>query len=230
MQSGCLTFWNCSFTLWQLFFPNLPSVFVFFELGGAVLCDFHSLLCPPLLISFVFGDRLLQGIVFIFRVARMSKPQCGGGAAQLAEYDLPLHVGAVFLVFAFSIAGAGLPVVGKRVSWAKLPNRVIFFCKHFGTGVLIATAFVHLVPTAFQSLSDPCLPSLLTDDYPAMPGVIVSITQNPYPNKPYPATGVATHTHTSLFILLPYPPRRKRERTVANQVTDDVCPVCSVHH
>ncbi|KAJ9633463.1 hypothetical protein H2204_007013 [Knufia peltigerae] len=103
----------------------------------------------------------------------MSKPQCGGGAAQLAEYDLPLHVGAVFLVFAFSIAGAGLPVVGKRVSWAKLPNRVIFFCKHFGTGVLIATAFVHLVPTAFQSLSDPCLPSLLTDDYPAMPGVIM---------------------------------------------------------
>ncbi|KIW14823.1 hypothetical protein PV08_07608 [Exophiala spinifera] len=103
----------------------------------------------------------------------MSKPQCGGGAAELSEYDLPLHVGAVFMVFAFSIAGAGLPVMGKRVSWARLPPRVIFFCKHFGTGVLIATAFVHLVPTAFQSLGDPCLPSLLTDDYPAMPGVIM---------------------------------------------------------
>ncbi|KAK5064370.1 hypothetical protein LTR84_000203 [Exophiala bonariae] len=72
------------------------------------------------------------------------KPQCGGGAANLDDYDLPLHVAAVFLVFLFSIAGAGLPVVGKR-----------------------------LIPTAFASLSDPCLPSLLIDDYPAMPGVIM---------------------------------------------------------
>ena len=103
----------------------------------------------------------------------MSKPQCGGGAADLDDYDLPLHVAAVFLVFAFSIGGAGLPVVGKRVRWCKLPPGVLFFCKHFGTGVLVATAFVHLIPTAFDSLSDPCLPSLLTDDYPAMPGVIM---------------------------------------------------------
>ena len=49
---------------------------------------------------------------------------------------------------------------------------MFFFCKHFGTGVLIATAFVHLLPTAFQSLNNPCLPDLFTDDYPALPGVI----------------------------------------------------------
>jgi hypothetical protein len=30
-----------------------------------------------------------------------------------------------------------------------------------------------LVPTAFASLSDPCLPDILTDKYPAMPGVIM---------------------------------------------------------
>jgi zinc transporter ZupT len=102
-----------------------------------------------------------------------SKPQCGGGAANLDDYDLPLHIAAVFLVFTFSIGGAGLPVVGKRVPWCKLPPGVLFFCKHFGTGVLVATAFVHLIPTAFDSLSDPCLPSILTDDYPAMPGVIM---------------------------------------------------------
>ncbi|OCT50648.1 Zinc-regulated transporter [Cladophialophora carrionii] len=39
--------------------------------------------------------------------------------------------------------------------------------------VLVATAFVHLVPTAFSSLTDPCLPALLTEQYPAMPGVIM---------------------------------------------------------
>ena len=55
----------------------------------------------------------------------------------------------------------------------KIPPKAFFACKHFGTGVLIATAFVHLVPTAFASLSDPCLPDVLIEDYPAMPGVIM---------------------------------------------------------
>ncbi|KAH8684289.1 ZIP zinc transporter [Tricladium varicosporioides] len=101
------------------------------------------------------------------------KPKCGGGGINADAYDFPLHVAALFLVLAFSIAGAGFPVVAKRVSWMKIPPKIFFFCKHFGTGVLIATAFVHLIPTAFQSLNDPCLPDLLTDKYPAMPGVIM---------------------------------------------------------
>jgi len=55
----------------------------------------------------------------------------------------------------------------------KIPPKVFFACKHFGTGVLIATAFVHLLPTAFASLTDPCLPDLFTVNYPPMPGVIM---------------------------------------------------------
>ncbi|KAG9231385.1 zinc-regulated transporter 2 [Amylocarpus encephaloides] len=102
-----------------------------------------------------------------------AKPQCGGGAGDAENYDLPLHVAAVFVVLAASLAGAGFPVVAKRVSWMKIPPNLFFACKHFGTGVLIATAFVHLIPTAFQSLNNPCLPDLLIKDYPAMPGVIM---------------------------------------------------------
>ncbi|KAK0123716.1 hypothetical protein ONS95_008725 [Cadophora gregata] len=102
-----------------------------------------------------------------------AKPQCGGGQANADDYDLPLHVAALFLVLLFSIFGAGFPVVAKRVSWMKIPPKLFFFCKHFGTGVLIATAFVHLLPTAFQSLNNPCLPDLFVVQYPAMPGVIM---------------------------------------------------------
>jgi hypothetical protein len=47
-------------------------------------------------------------------------------------------------VFFASIFGAGFPVVAKKVKWMKIPPKVFFFCKHFGTGVLIATAFVHV--------------------------------------------------------------------------------------
>ncbi|EGS19818.1 uncharacterized protein CTHT_0043030 [Thermochaetoides thermophila DSM 1495] len=100
------------------------------------------------------------------------KPVCGSGD-EVGEYDLGLHVAALFLVMAASVLGAGFPVVAKKVSWVKVPTKVFFVCKHFGTGVLIATAFVHLLPTAFGNLTDPCLPDLFTDQYPAMPGVIM---------------------------------------------------------
>ncbi|KAF4968627.1 hypothetical protein FSARC_4002 [Fusarium sarcochroum] len=106
-----------------------------------------------------------------------AKPQCGGqsvGGPQ--DYNLGLHVGGLFSVLIVSCLGAGFPVAAKRLTWLKLPPKVFFACKHFGTGVLVATAFVHLLPTAFGSLTDPCLPDLFTDIYPAMPGVIMMVS------------------------------------------------------
>ncbi|OJD40498.1 plasma membrane zinc ion transporter [Diplodia corticola] len=49
----------------------------------------------------------------------------------------------------------------------------LFAARHFGTGVLLATAFVHLLPTAFTALGDPRLPPFWTETYTAMPGAIV---------------------------------------------------------
>ncbi|KAI1090444.1 Zinc/iron permease [Rostrohypoxylon terebratum] len=100
------------------------------------------------------------------------KPVCGGGK-EAGEYDVALHTVGLFLVLTASICGAGFPVAAKKISWLKVPEKVFFACKHFGTGVLIATAFVHLLPTAWFSLSDPCLPDLFTKDYPPLPGVIM---------------------------------------------------------
>ncbi|KAK4189364.1 putative transporter [Podospora australis] len=102
----------------------------------------------------------------------MEKPICGS-EKEAGEYDLPLHVAGVFMVFAASIFGAGFPVLAKKVKWLNVPPKAFFICKHFGTGVLIATAFVHLLPVAFASLTDPCLPDLFTEQYPAMPGVVM---------------------------------------------------------
>ncbi|KAI2472918.1 Zinc/iron permease [Annulohypoxylon bovei var. microspora] len=100
------------------------------------------------------------------------KPVCGGGK-EAGEYDVALHTVGLFLVLTASIFGAGFPVAAKKISWLKVPEKVFFACKHFGTGVLIATAFVHLLPTAWFSLSDPCLPDLFVKDYPPLPGVIM---------------------------------------------------------
>ena len=57
----------------------------------------------------------------------------------------------------------------------RIPEPFFFGVRHFGTGVLLATAFVHLLPTAFISLGNQCLSSFWTTDYPAMPGAIALI-------------------------------------------------------
>jgi zinc transporter 1/2/3 len=60
----------------------------------------------------------------------------------------------------------------KRFPGVPVPHQFLFLSRHFGTGVLIATAFVHLLPTAFESLTDPCLPYFWNKGYSAMPGLI----------------------------------------------------------
>jgi zinc transporter 1/2/3 len=41
---------------------------------------------------------------------------------------------------------------------------------------LLATAFVHLLPTAFQSLTDPCLPYFFSKGYTPLPGLVAMVS------------------------------------------------------
>lgn len=71
-----------------------------------------------------------------------------------------------------STLACAFPILAVKFPGLRIPGRFFFAVRHFGTGVLIATAFVHLLPTAFISLGDPCLDSFWNTDYPAMPGAI----------------------------------------------------------
>jgi len=98
---------------------------------------------------------------------------CHSGIAyDPAEYKMSLHIASLFVVLAVSSAACAFPLLVLRFPRLRIPTCVLFVVRHFGTGVLIATAFVHLLPTAFISLGDPCLSGFWTDDYPAMPGAI----------------------------------------------------------
>ncbi|EAT92336.2 hypothetical protein HBH56_137510 [Parastagonospora nodorum] len=97
---------------------------------------------------------------------------CESGRAQ-PNYDLGLHVAGLFIIFFVSSTGCGFPLLVTKFPRLRIPPSFLFGAKHFGTGVLIATAFVHLLPTAFLSLSNPCLSHFWTDGYPAMPGAIM---------------------------------------------------------
>ncbi|RPB23286.1 Zinc/iron permease [Terfezia boudieri ATCC MYA-4762] len=97
---------------------------------------------------------------------------CGGGKLKGDDYNLGLHVMALFVVLTQSTLACAFPLIARKFRWLRIPPTFLFYARHFGTGVLIATAFVHLLPTAFISLNDPCLPKIWNQDYPAMPGAI----------------------------------------------------------
>jgi hypothetical protein len=99
------------------------------------------------------------------------KPSCES-VSNLSSYNTPLHVGAIFIILFVSFTACAFPLIVVRFPRLRIPPTFLFIVRHFGTGVLIDTAFVHLLPTAFISLTDPCLPKFWNEDYPAMAGAL----------------------------------------------------------
>ncbi|EON64240.1 hypothetical protein W97_03471 [Coniosporium apollinis CBS 100218] len=89
-----------------------------------------------------------------------------------ASYNTPLHFAALVIILVLSTFACSFPIIVRRFPRLPVPHHLLFLSRHFGTGVLIATAFVHLLPTAFVSLTDPCLPPFWNQGYPAMAGLI----------------------------------------------------------
>ncbi|KFA72954.1 hypothetical protein S40288_05089 [Stachybotrys chartarum IBT 40288] len=102
------------------------------------------------------------------------RPACG--SRERGWYDTAAHVVALFLILALSTIGCGFPLLSRRTTTGQRQKTIIFYCQHAGTGVLLATAFVHLLPTAFASLTDPCLPDFFTKGYPPMPGFVAMVS------------------------------------------------------
>lgn len=97
---------------------------------------------------------------------------CDSGKAQPA-YNLAFHVGGLLIILFVSGSACAFPLLVLKLPRLRIPPSFLFGAKHFGTGVLMATSFVHLLPTAFLSLSNACLSSFWTADYQAMPGAIM---------------------------------------------------------
>ncbi|UPL02074.1 hypothetical protein LCI18_013008 [Fusarium solani-melongenae] len=100
------------------------------------------------------------------------RSDCGSGGIDKSDYDMPLHVGGLFIILFVLATAAGFPVLAAKVPGLKIPNWALFAMRHFGTGVIIGAAFIHLLPPAFVYLSNPCLGDFWVKDYPAISGVI----------------------------------------------------------
>ncbi|KAL6717764.1 hypothetical protein ACLMJK_003849 [Lecanora helva] len=100
--------------------------------------------------------------------------QCGSDSAS-EDYNMSLHIFAIFLIMTCGTTAAVFPTIVRAYPWLAISKHVLFISRHFGTGVLIALAFVHLLPTAFENLWDDCLSHFWTDGYDAMPGFIAML-------------------------------------------------------
>ncbi|KIM60684.1 hypothetical protein SCLCIDRAFT_16254 [Scleroderma citrinum Foug A] len=76
-----------------------------------------------------------------------------------------LRVASIFIILVGSGMGALFPVLAKKSSWLRVPDCVFDFAKYFGSGVIIATAFIHLLSPALGELGSPCL-SPAWSEYP----------------------------------------------------------------
>lgn len=79
------------------------------------------------------------------------------------EGKLGLRIASIFVVSIFSCIGVFFPLISIKIQWLKFSPPFYFFSKFFGTGIIIATALVHLLPPAIEELGlSPCLVGIWT--------------------------------------------------------------------
>jgi zinc transporter 1/2/3 len=66
--------------------------------------------------------------------------------------------------------GAIFPILARRSRRTRLVDGAIFFAKYFGSGVIITTAFIHLLAPANEALGDECLTGVIAA-YPWPEGI-----------------------------------------------------------
>jgi solute carrier family 39 (zinc transporter), member 1/2/3 len=86
--------------------------------------------------------------------------------------NLGVRISAIFVILAGAIFGSVAPVFANSLGGSKILSNVFFICKYFGSGVIIATAFIHLMSPASDALGDPCLDGPITM-YPWVEGIML---------------------------------------------------------
>lgn len=92
----------------------------------------------------------------IFALKARDDDKCGN----LNDYDdgyFGARISAVFVVLVGSGLGSMFPVLSSRYSFIRMPWWCFFIAKYFGSGVIVATGFIHLLEPASDSLGSDCL-------------------------------------------------------------------------
>ncbi|KAK4634640.1 Zinc-regulated transporter 2 [Fulvia fulva] len=81
------------------------------------------------------------------------------------EFDgrLGVRISSIVVIFIGSALGALFPVWAANHKGAHVPEWTFFVAKYFGSGVIVATAFIHLLAPAHEALTNECLTGPITE-------------------------------------------------------------------
>lgn len=106
----------------------------------------------------------------------MMPDECETGTEERQDYNMSLHIASVFIILAASTCGVFMPVIASKVRVLRISDRVLTLGKQFGTGVILATGFIHMMPTAMANLSSPCLGPTFSENYTAFGGLFILLS------------------------------------------------------
>ncbi|KAF8751222.1 ZIP zinc iron transport family [Rhizoctonia solani] len=92
------------------------------------------------------------------------------GDVQRQDTYLGLRVASLFIILATSVFGAAFPVLASRLHFLNVHKLIFEGAKYFGSGVIIATAFIHLLAPAVEKLGSACLEGVW-EEYPWAPAM-----------------------------------------------------------
>ncbi|TDZ29102.1 Zinc-regulated transporter 2 [Colletotrichum spinosum] len=84
---------------------------------------------------------------------------CGSAAVDVS--NMPLRIASIFIILVASLLGSLLPIVLARSTRMHVPKMTFFVFKYIGTGVIIATAWMHLLSPGVEALHNECLAPML---------------------------------------------------------------------
>ncbi|KAH9895843.1 Zinc/iron permease [Cubamyces lactineus] len=81
----------------------------------------------------------------------------GVGMAAVEDTDRAARLLIMAVIFVVSLVAVSFPTITETYRSIRVPSVFFFVGKHFGTGVILSTAFVHLLQDAFKALQDPAV-------------------------------------------------------------------------
>ncbi|CAE6428158.1 unnamed protein product [Rhizoctonia solani] len=92
------------------------------------------------------------------------------GNAENEDTHFGLRVASLFIILVTSSLGAVFPILASRLRFLNVHKSIFEGAKYFGSGVIIATAFIHLLAPAVGQLGSECLHGVW-EDYPWAPAI-----------------------------------------------------------
>ncbi|KAH8549058.1 Zinc/iron permease [Umbelopsis sp. PMI_123] len=104
-------------------------------------------------------------LVLVQRVSADPSADCSGESP--SNYNLGMHIAAMFIIMVASGLGAFIPVFSKIFPAFRVSGKIITLGKFAGSGIILATGFIHMLPSAMANLTSPCLPAVFNTGYTA---------------------------------------------------------------